>query len=147
MADLPHRWRQYVRLQEELMRSTKVGDRAWGLEGVLNLLLVEAAEVTEVAAERAVASAGRRERHRNAILKYRLAPHTEGGAFLPDQVVDAERALQGIRSSVSDREWFALISIAEGHSYLEVAQPLGTSAGALRTHVFRVRKALAAAAA
>src|SRR5580658_682421 len=99
MADLPHRWRAYARIQLQLSRCTRLGYRAWGLEAGLNVLLRPEAETSDSELERTVATAERRTRHQCALLcRYRdQVNEDEAEPRSIEAAVDAERALRRIR--------------------------------------------------
>jgi hypothetical protein len=144
MADLPHQWRAYARIQLQLSRCTRLGYRAWGLEAGLNFLLRPEAETSESELERTMAAAARRHRYQSALIRRDRgsANDDEADPRSISEAVGAQQALRRIRSSVSETDWFALTSLAEGSGYADLAEPLGTSIGALRVRVFRVRNQL-----
>lgn len=143
--DLPQRWRAYARLQQQLSRNTRLGHWAWGLEAGLNFLLNPDNDESESELRRAVATAERRHRNRRVVLRRYYAgvdeeEHAEQSR-LPE-AVDADNVLSTIRSRVAELDWFALVAVAEGCPYGDVALTLAVSAGTLRVRILRLRKHL-----
>jgi hypothetical protein len=149
MAELPHLWRAYARIQQQLSGCTTLGHRAWGLEAALDVLVSPEAGSSESELSRKIATAERRHRHRRARLRrYAGDVHEEASPreWIAD-ALDAEQILQRIRSVVTNVDWSALSGIAEGDSYAELAEVLETSSGALRVRIARVRRQVSSLAA
>lgn len=149
MADLPHAWRVYARIQQQLSNCAALSQRAWGLEAALNELLSYQPQLSESELSRTIASAERRHRYRHAQLqRYAEQDHEEASLADPiAEALDADQILQRIRGAVADPDWLVLNALAEGESYKVLADELGTSSGALRVRISRARKQLAGLAA
>ena len=149
MAELPHPWRAYVRIQQQLSGCTTLGHHAWGLEAALNALVGPEVVCSESELSRAIATAERRHRHRCAQLR-RYAGDVHEEVSPPDLIPDslnAEQILQRIRSVITDVDWSAVRAIAEGGSYADLAKALETSSGALRVRIARARRQMSSLAA
>jgi hypothetical protein len=138
MAELPHPWGAYRRLQSQLDASTKIDERNWGLESGLNEVLEGARTATFPPDEdiaRAISSEARRERHRAHLRRKHLAQSDE----LPDprSLIEARSDLSVIRSLVSAADWDLLIALGKGREYQELGVP-----GRLRVRVLRLRRDL-----
>ncbi|HEV8573562.1 MAG TPA: hypothetical protein VGR43_02535 [Dehalococcoidia bacterium] len=142
MADLPHPYRAYLRLQERSSKKTYLDDEYWGLDAALDALL-ENPETSEDGAERAISSAARKERHREMLRVVYLLPleeaHDDHAQY---QAIEARDMLNTLRQQVAEYDWKILEAVASGDSYRELAAELGDMPGALRTRVTRIRKAL-----
>lgn len=144
MADLPHQWRTYARIQRQLLGCTSLGQHSWGLEAALGSILTRATEPLESDLSRMIATTERLHRHRMAQLR-RLADQEAEALVSSDPMADslnAEQVLQRIRASIPERDWFVLQTIVEGSSYGEVADEIEATCGSLRTRVARVRKCI-----
>jgi len=145
MADLPHPWGIYARLQNDLRREHRVGDRSWGTEAGMDYILASASGVppTEDEVNQVIAAGRRRERHRAG----RREPLLEDIATAhPESALIARSELAAIRRKVGDRNWELLTSLAMGSGYKEASKATFMSPGAIRVKVLRLRAALAAAA-
>ena len=143
MADLPHPWGDYARLQDELAHSPQVSGRSWGLEAALNRLVAEPQQVlSSEDADRAVRTESRKERHRAALRRAWMP--TEVPIQDPEGALEARRALRLVKGHVSAQDWALLHAVGEGYQYGEIATLTNTPAGALRVRVLRLRRALEA---
>ena len=145
MADLPHPWDTYARLQAALSCGRHVCNRSWGTEAALNAILLSLQDDNPVTSDdlaRTAASERRRERHR-AHLRLVHLTGVEVGAD-PDDAVAAREGLRIARSKVLSRDWTVLCQVAEGYSYTEVAARGGCTPGGLRVRVLRCRQQIAA---
>ena len=145
MADLPHPWGIYARLQNNLSRNHQVGDRSWGTEAGMDYVLESAsgAPPTEVEINQIIATSRRRERHRGS----RREPLLEDIASVnPDSALTARSELAAIRRQVGDRNWELLTAVGIGSGYKEISIAVSVPPGAVRVKVLRLRASLAAAA-
>jgi hypothetical protein len=137
MAELPHPWGAYLRLQSQLKEHTCIDDLNWGLEAGLNSIVntpkvAVASCVSDGAITRAVASEARRERH-HAHLRRKHLVQSEAGHD-PRQMLEARSNLRAIQSLVSASDWDLLVALGEGREYQELGAP-----GRLRVRVLRLR--------
>jgi hypothetical protein len=148
MADLPHPWDMYARLQAELSRGCQVGDESWGAEAALNRILLSLQDNSQVTSDdlaRTTASERRRERYRARLRRIHVGADEPGAD--PSEALAARDTLRIAGSMVSNQDWGVLRQLAEGYSYAEVAAQTGSSSGRLRVRVLRCRQRLAAIAA
>lgn len=146
MADLPHPWGIYARLQDNLRREHRVGDRSWGTEAGMDHILDAAAGLppAEDDVNLAIATGRRRERHRGSRRDYPLledfaTPH-------PQDALNARRELAEIRCSVGNDNFELLTAVAIGWGYKEISVAMLIPLGLARVRVSRLRAALVAAA-
>jgi DNA-binding NarL/FixJ family response regulator len=137
MSKLPPPWDYYLNVQAKLRKSTTVDDSSWGLEAALDRLLAAGATASPEAIERTARSESRRERHR-ARLRRQHRPREEEAVDGKAQV-RARQHLRIIKGSVSEDDWMLLRDLGAGCSYHEIAATAGTSTGALRVRVHRLR--------
>ena len=145
MADFPHPWGMYARLQTNLRRDYRVGDRSWGTEAGMDHFLESAsgAPPTEGEVNQVIATSRRRERHRGC----RREPLLDNIATAhPEAALTARSELAAIRGKVGDRNWELLTAVGTGSDYKEISTVLSVSPGAVRVKVLRLRASLAAAA-
>ena len=145
MADLPHPWGMYARLQNDLRRNHQIGDRSWGTESGMEYILKSAfvAAPTEHEVDQVIANSRRRERHRGS----RREPLPEDIATAhPDSALTARHELAAIRRKVGDRDWTLLAAVGTGSNYKEISIAMAIPPGAIRVKVLRLRASLAAAA-
>lgn len=145
MADLPHPWGMYARLQTNLRRDYLVGDRSWGTEaGMAHILKSDSdAPPTEDEVNQVIATSRRRERHRGS----RREPLLEDIATAhPESALTARRELAAIRRKVGDRNWELLTAVGIGSKYKEISVALSMPPGAVRVKVLRLRASLGVAA-
>jgi len=145
MADLPHPWGMYARLQTNLRRDHQVGDRSWGTEAGMDHILESdsCALPTEDEVNQVIASSRRRERHRGS----RREPLLEDTAIAhPEGALIARSELAAIRRKVGDRNWELLKAVGIGSDYKEISIAVSLPPGAVRVRVLRLRASLAAAA-
>jgi hypothetical protein len=144
MAEIPHPWRAYARLQQQVGQSIRADTRAWALEAGLDHLLGVPAGVAEGDENvvRAVSTARRREAHRGGALRR----HAEAwsGPRHPEAAVHARLALEAIRSRLAGSEWDILCDLGAGRSYDEIAEARGGTPGGCRIRVLRLRRTLTA---
>jgi hypothetical protein len=144
MADLPHPWGAYLRLQDELRSSTQLNNRNRGLEAGLNSILETKTPVSapkDADIDRAVASEARRDRHQ-AMLRRKYLPVGEPQSD-PWPLIESRAQLRLIRAAVSASDWSLLLAVGLGYEYKEIA---GRDAAALRVQVLRLRRHVAKAA-
>jgi sigma-70-like protein len=151
MADLPHPWGAYARLQGDLSRRHRADGPAWGIEEALNRILRfdnTVTPITQADIDRAVASGARRERSRAslrtryAIVEAELLQTTDTAA-----VVEVRQELALLEALAGGQDWALLCAVAEGRRYAEIAVQTHVSPGSLRARVLRLRRTFAAAAA
>lgn len=162
MADIPHSWGAYARLQSKLSGTTSVVAAA-ALEAALNVVHqpdFNAEGVAEADMLRLAANAARGERHRTALLRQvQAAALNEGtpatgaiddgggvptGASSLDGQVDARRELRRIESRLPADDWELLTDAAVGVPYEELAASRSSTSAALRSRVCRLRRTLVA---
>lgn len=141
MDELPEPWGSYQRLQNTLRQRDRVDDVAWGLEAGLNRSLTNREASENIS--RAVESESRKERYRAQLRGIYFV--VEPVVASPENELIAIEHLDRIRSSVAALDWELLCDVADGISYSEIAGSRQTTAGALRIHVFRLRRVLRAA--
>ena len=150
MADLPHSWVAYGRLQVELSRGHRINVQSLGIEAALNHILASSQDNQLPSAEeasRAADTARRRERHRAHLRSVYLADTDNADVSpSPEDTVIARLGLNAIRSRVSEKDWTILSEVAAGRDYAEVAAVFGGTTGSLRVRVLRLRQRLAKAA-
>jgi hypothetical protein len=138
MAELPHPWSAYLRLQTQLKDNTCIDDRNWGLEAGLNSIVNTAKAALPVSDEgitRAIASEARRERHRAHLRRKHLAQSAE--TLDARRMLEARSNLRAIQSLVTVPDWDLLFALGEGHEYQELGAP-----GSLRIRALRLRQGL-----
>ena len=143
MNDFP--WDKYAALQAELRDTYTVGNRSWAVEDAMNHITVGPIEETPANddgyVDRAVSTAQRRERHRAALRRLYLVEGHAGPH--PEEQLDARAALRSARAKAAKADWDLLCAVAVGCSYTEIAAWRGSSAGALRVRVSRLRRDIA----
>ena len=147
MKDVPQRWQAYLCLQNKLANNHRIDSRSWGCEAGLNALL-ESSDSPNQALDCIVASAARKHRYQVARLK-REYEQTQDAAWQnfqtagmvgPDfRALEAAQTLDRLESHVEPRDWRALVAVAMGNDYTDIAQEQGVSAGALRVRISRLR--------
>lgn len=145
MADLPHPWGMYARLQDNLRRDHRVGDRSWGTEAGMDYILnsISSAPPTADEVNQVIATCRRRERHRGS----RREPLLEDIATAhPEGALTARHELATIQRKVGARNWDLLTAVATGSDYKEISIALSVPQGTVRVKVLRLRASLAAAA-
>ena len=144
MAEIPHPWRAYARLQQQVRQSSRADALAWAVEAGLDHLLgapAGAAEGDDDVA-RAVSTARRREAHRGGALR-RYAEAWSGPRH-PEAAIHARLTLEAIRSRLTGSEWDVLCDVGAGRSYDEISEARGGTPGGCRIRVLRLRRTLAA---
>ncbi len=143
MAEIPHPWRAYARLQQQAGRNRRADARSWAVEAGLDHLLGVSAEDSENDSDvaRVVSTARRREVHRGGALRRHAAGWT--APQHPEAVLHAGLTLKAIRSRVTVSEWDILCDVGAGRSYDEIAEARGGTPGRCRVRVLRLRRALA----
>lgn len=148
MADLPHPWDTYARLQAELSNGHRLTDQSWGTEAKLDAILLSLQTKTAITSndlKRTAASERRRERHRAHLRLVYLGDDDMGAA--PEEMLAAREGLRILQSRVLSQDWSVLCQLAEGYSYADVAARMHSTPGALRVRVLRCRQQLAKKAA
>jgi hypothetical protein len=145
MADLPHPWGIYARLQNNLSNNYQVGDRSWGTEVAMNFVLESASSApSEHDVNMVIATSRRRERHRIA----RRDPLSEDFPTVhPEGALAARSELAAIRRKVGDGSWDLLAAVGVGSSYKEISTSMAVPQGLARVRVVRLRAQLLAQAA
>jgi hypothetical protein len=136
-------WNHYACLRDELDQPN-VNDRSWGIEAALNR--IAAGEFTNPATidadiERTIANEQRRERHRAALRRRHLTPDQANPH--PETHLVARAELRSAKRKTTPTKWGLLVAVAEGHDYADLAATNGSTAGALRAKVFRLRREIA----
>lgn len=136
-------WRMYAQLQAELSNTKQLSDRSWGLEAGLDAILdgIAGRGVPSVPPDKAVASAGRRERHRARLRRVHAARLEPSGADGPDRIY-ARMQLADCRRALPGKKWLMACHMAVGSDQRDVAKLLGKTVGNVRTDMTRIRKAL-----
>jgi hypothetical protein len=139
-------WDKYASLQAELRDTYTVGNRTWAVEDAMNH--IAAAEPTAPTPandddyiDRTIRTAQRRERYRAALRRVYLVQEPVGPR--PDQHLDARADLRSARAKIAKADWDLLCAVAVGRSYTEIAAQRGSTAGALRVRVSRLRRDIA----
>jgi hypothetical protein len=140
MAELPRVWRSYAQLQTTLSRCTSVNNESWGMEAGLDALLAATSPSTDDDIVRVVNSTRKREYSRSRIRRLYLRPDDERPD--PEGALLARSQLRRIRSQVPAKDWLLLQSLGLGYEYAELAKVAGSSAGAARIRVLRLRQQL-----
>lgn len=148
MAELPHPWSAYVRISRGLSRRCCIDDQSWGAEAALNQILTslqqgQSPSLGDIG--RIGATARRGERHRTR-LRLTYLPASDDLAASPEEEFVVRDALDAISSRLSKRDWTILSEVSAGRDYGEVASLVGSTVGALRVRVLRMRKDLKKAA-
>lgn len=158
MAEVPHSWGAYARLQSRLSATTSI-TFGGALEAALNVIhqpdfSVEALADADLL--RLAANAARQDRHRTALRRQAQTAALDeetaargsddggvstGASSLDDQL-HARRELQRIASRLPDDDWDLLTGAAAGISYGELAASLASTSAALRSRTCRLRRAL-----
>lgn len=158
MAEIPHPWGAYARLQSKLLATTSIvtGD---ALEAALNVIHepdFSASAPGEVDMLRLAANAARQERHRGVLRRQVQAAALDeetaargsedgglstGASCLDDQL-HARRELQRLASRLPEDDWDLLTGAAAGVSYNDLAALHSSTSSALRSRVCRLRQAL-----
>lgn len=144
MAELPHPWGAYARLQE-LSRRPSLDDRAWGYEAGLDLILASnpaANRPFQNEIDRAVASGARLERYRTRLRGLYLHDPELANPGTGMEAFEAQEVLRHIQDNVAASDWALLWELAQGHEYAEMAQQRSITAGSLRVRVLRLRRSL-----
>lgn len=160
MADIPQHWGAYARLQAKLSTTTSV-TIGGALEAALNVIHQPDFSVTalhDADMMRIAANAARRERHHGALRRQAQAVALDevasarsvddgdpgSGASSLDDQLHARRELQRIADRLSDDDWNLVTDVAAGTAYEELAAPYSSTPTALRSRVFRLRRAMSA---
>jgi hypothetical protein len=137
-------WDKVLCLQAELLGNPDISNRNWGVEAALDRILAgEFIDPVTIDSdiERAIATEQRRERHRAALRRRHFAVAEIGQH--PEQHLIARAELRAAAYKTTPPKWRLLVSVAEGHDYGELAVAEGTTLGALRARVFRLRREVA----
>ena len=143
MSDTDYAWLRYADLQLRSRNTHHSNDYSWGIEAALDYLLevsatgnVPSAPVLDAAITRAIASGGRLRRSRSAALKRWLRP---AESLSTSAAAEARVMLAKIRSVVSRSDHGILLAAAFGYTDREIAGRHGSTPGAIRARVFRLR--------
>lgn len=160
MAEIPHPWGAYARLQSRLSATTSIVTGG-ALEAALNVIHeadFSAAALGEADMLRLASNAARQERHRSALRRQAQAASLDeetsargseeggvstGASTLDDQL-HARRELQRLASRLPEDDWDLLTGAAAGVSYDELAILHASTSSALRSRVCRLRQAMTA---
>jgi hypothetical protein len=121
MAELPHPWDIYARLQAALLSGGQISNQSWGTEAAMNRLLDSVQDSKPLTCDdiaRVAASERRRERHRTTLRLVHLAGHDVSAH--PEDALAARHELHVARSKVSERDWSVLCQVAAGYDYAEL---------------------------
>ena len=142
MAEVPHPWRAYARLQQQARRSRRTDARSWAFEAGLDYLLADSSRADEAdeGVARTVSTARRREAHREGTLR-RVAAEWNAPQH-PETALHMRLTLEAIRSRLAGPDWDILCEVGVGRSYGEIADARGGSPGEYRIRVFRLRQRL-----
>ena len=148
MASLPCSWASYARFQTRLLNSSRLDDRAWGLESALNVILEPdfSAELTGDEEFRRAAASGSRKR-REHLSRFLVTSDNEfdppDGRDTLAQIV-ARQALHAIEDGLERlQDQHLLSAIADGDGYEQVARVLGRPESSLRSRMLRLRSRFA----
>ena len=144
MAEIPHLWRAYARLQQQARQSRRADARSWAFEAGLDYLLEDHPGRADEGAEgvaRAVSTARRREAHRDGTLR-RVAVEWDNSPH-PEAALHARLTLDTIRSRLTGPDWDILCEVGAGRSYDEIAAVRGGTPGGSRVRILRLRRTLA----
>ena len=158
MAEIPHSWGVYARLQSKLSAATSISVSG-ALEAALNVIHTSgfsAEALSEADMLRLAANASRQDRHRSALRRRAQAAALDEetaargndngdvstGASSLDYQLHARRELQRIASRLPDDDWDLLTDAAAGIPYDELAASHASTSAALRSRVCRLRQAL-----
>lgn len=161
MAEIPHSWATYERLQSKLA-STDCITAAAALEEALNVVLqpdFRPEAIADADLQRLAESAARRERHRASLVRDVIAERIAAAAAAApseesgdvefdagprslDDEVHARRELARLKSMLREPDWELLTGVAAGLSYEELAAEHAVSPAALRSRVCRLRRAI-----
>lgn len=149
MAELPHPYGAYERLQDHSRSKTRLDHEYWGTDAALEALLNEppGESVMQCAdIERVVSTTARRERYR-ASLRATYAATEQPAEDALHRASEARQIMEIIQRRVANDDWMLLRAVAEGQKYAVLAERRGVTAGSLRVKVYRLREELAAVAA
>ena len=143
MAEIPHPWRAYARLQQQARQSRRADARSWAFEAGLDYLLEDSgrADKGDEGVARAVSTARRREAHRDGTLR-RVAVEWNNPPH-PEAALHARLTLETIRSRLTGPDWDILCEVGSGRSYDEIAAVRGGTPGGSRVRVLRLRRTIA----
>ncbi|MEJ0025938.1 MAG: hypothetical protein WDN01_07915 [Rhizomicrobium sp.] len=150
MTDSVYPWPYYADLQQRSRKLSRISDYWWGMESALAYLLAAIAAGTVpanpedlvVTLNRTIASGARLHRSRAAALA-ELAPLAEP-APSGDGAAEARVELARIVRLVSSRDEQLLVDVGLGHTDREIADRRGSTSGAVRVRLSRLRLRLAA---
>jgi hypothetical protein len=148
MTELPHPWNLYAQLQSALSHSYCINNDNWGIEGGLDIILASPPGIPPPNDEdvaRAISSKRKREYRRSKLRRLHIRPDEDRPD--PEQALLARSELRRVKSQVRASDWLLLRSVGLGHEYAEIARKIGSSAGAVRVRVLRLRKQLVVQAA
>lgn len=158
MAEIPHSWGAYARLQSKLLTITSI-TYGGALEAALNVIHQPDFSVEALAEPdmlRLAANAARQERHRGALRRQAQTAALDEETSVPgndsgigatgtsslDDQLHARRELRYIASQLPADDWDLLTGVAAGISYNELAASHASTSSALRSRVSRLRRAL-----
>ena len=143
MADLPHPWNAYARLQHGLSRRRRVDEQSWGAETVLNQILASLQQGCSPSKDdigRMGGTARRRERNRAHLRRVHLPASDVSPS--PEDALVARDELSAMSSRLKKKDWTILSEVSAGCDYSEIAFMIGGTVEALRVRVCRIRKDL-----
>jgi hypothetical protein len=149
MAELPHPYGAYERLQNHSRNKTRLDHEYWGTDAALEALLNEppGGSVMQPAdVERVVSTTARRERYRASLRATHAATEEPADEALL-RASEARQIVEIIQGRVANDDWMLLQAVAEGEKYAVLAERRGVTPGSLRVKVYRLREELAAIAA
>jgi hypothetical protein len=151
MTGTDYPWSVYERLQRASARSRQSGSREYAIDAGLDYLLSAIAAGTvpirpadlETIVARVMATAARRRRHRTRLtMKWGLVD--EKDAFLAAHARHLDLLRAG--SAVAGEDTAILIDVGKGFTDREIASRRGTTPGAVRIRLARLRKRVTLAA-
>lgn len=145
MTELPHPWDMYALHQQRLAARSKIDDRAWGIEAVLDAIC--AGEIQKRSDIRLVEeSAARRERYRSALRGSIRSDEQSDRAWIArtgtdgELLVSARSDLARLWGGLSHVDLTLLVADATTNDRKETAAALQISSEALRTKIKRARR-------
>src|SRR5437868_13576888 len=134
MADLPHPYAAYLRLQSVSANSTRVDDGYWGMDAALEALLApdSIAQAEVVIPDRVAATASRKERYRAKLRALHVADDDPGDADSTYHAAESRELLRLAERQIANDDWTLLQAVADGEPYIALANRRGVSAGSLR---------------
>jgi hypothetical protein len=146
MSNIDEAWLRYAELQQRSSNTPYLNDFTWGIECALDYLLHAIQTDTvpldlDEAIKRTIASGSRRQRSRSLTLKTWMAPPESNST---SALAEARLGLERIRTTVKDADRRVLFDAGFGYTDREIADRHGSTPGAIRVRLSRLRLKLAA---